>query len=56
MKLPVVSGSEAVRAFRRVGYEFDERHGSYMIRTPTPPHRRLSVPDHKEPAKGTFEL
>ena len=27
MKLPVVSGSEAVRAFRKVGYEFDEQHG-----------------------------
>jgi len=24
MKLPVVSGSEAVKAFRRLGYETDE--------------------------------
>jgi hypothetical protein len=23
MKLPVVSGSDAVKAFRKVGYEFD---------------------------------
>ncbi len=45
MKLPVVSGSDAVKAFRKVGYEF--RHAE-------PPHRRLSIPDHKELAKGTL--
>jgi predicted RNA binding protein YcfA (HicA-like mRNA interferase family) len=46
MKLPVVSGSEAVKAFReavkafrKVGYEFDEQHGSHMIlRHADPPH------------------
>ena len=55
MKLPVVSGSEAVKAFRRVGYEFDEQHGSHMIlRHGDPPYRRLSVPNHKELAKGTL--
>jgi predicted RNA binding protein YcfA (HicA-like mRNA interferase family) len=46
MKLPVVSGGEAVKAFRKVGYEFDEQHGSHMIlRQAEPPHRRLSVPN-----------
>lgn len=55
MKLPVVSGSDAVKAFRKVGYEFDEQHGSHIIlRHADPPHRRLSVPDHKELAKGTL--
>ncbi len=55
MKLPVVSGSDAVKAFRKIGYEFDEQHGSHMIpRHTDPPHRRLSVPNHKEPAKGTL--
>ena len=55
MKLPVVSGSEAVRAFRKVGYEFDEQHGSQIIlRHADAPHRRLSVPNHKELAKGTL--
>jgi len=29
MKLPVVSGSEAVKAFRKAGYELDEQHGSH---------------------------
>ena len=55
MKLPVVSGNEAVKAFRRAGYEFDEQHGSHMIlRNIVSPHRRLSVPNHKELAKGTL--
>jgi predicted RNA binding protein YcfA (HicA-like mRNA interferase family) len=47
MRLPAVSGSDAVRAFRKVGYEFDEQHGSHMIlRHADPPHRRLPVPNH----------
>lgn len=55
MKLPVVSGGEAVKAFRKVGYELDEQHGSHMIlRHMSPPHRRLSVPNHKQLAKGTL--
>ena len=56
MKLPVVSGSEAVRAFRKVGYEFDEQHGSHMIlRHADPPHRRLSLADHRNWPKELFE-
>src|ERR1022692_5060906 len=40
MKLPVVSGSDAVKAFGRAGYEFDEQHGSHIIlRQAGPPHR-----------------
>lgn len=55
MKLPVVSGSEAVKAFGKAGYELDEQHGSHIIlRRTDPPYRRLSVPNHKELAKGTL--
>ena len=55
MKLPVVSGAEAVKAFGKVGYEVDEQHGSHIIlRRAEPPHRRLSVPNRKELAKGTL--
>ncbi len=55
MKLPVISGAEAVRAFRKAGYELDEQHGSHIIvRHTKPPHRRLSIPNHKELAKGTL--
>ena len=55
MKLPVVSGSQAVKAFGKIGYESDVQHGSHMIlRATMPPHRRLSVPNNKELAKGTL--
>jgi predicted RNA binding protein YcfA (HicA-like mRNA interferase family) len=54
-KLPTTSGLEAVRAFGRLGYEQDHQTGSHMIlRNRTPPHRRLSIPNHKELAKGTL--
>jgi predicted RNA binding protein YcfA (HicA-like mRNA interferase family) len=55
MKLPVISGSEAVQAFRKAGHDFDDQHGSHIIlRRADPPHRRLSIPNHKELAKGTL--
>jgi len=55
MKLSVVSGAEAIRAFRKTGYEIDEQHGSHIIvRRVDPPHRRLSVPNHRVLAKGTL--
>ena len=53
--LPRVSGREAVAAFRRLGYEIDRQRGSHMIlRHREPPFRRLTVPDHREVAKGTL--
>lgn len=55
MKLPVVSGAEAVKALRRLGYEVDVQRGSHiLLRRTEPPYRRLSVPNHKELAKGTL--
>ncbi len=55
MKLPWFLAAKPARAFRKIGYEFDEQHGSHMIlRHTDPPHRRLSVPNHKELAKGTL--
>lgn len=53
--LPLVSGREAVRAFERLGYKIDHQTGSHIIlRKDTPPHRRLTVPNHKQRAKGTL--
>lgn len=54
-RLPVVSGRDAVKALRKIGYEVDHQSGSHMIlRRATPPFRRLTIPDHKELAKGTL--
>jgi predicted RNA binding protein YcfA (HicA-like mRNA interferase family) len=44
-----------VAAFRRLGYEVDRQKGSHIIlRHGHPPHRRLTIPDHREIAKGTL--
>ncbi|MBX3402015.1 MAG: type II toxin-antitoxin system HicA family toxin [Phycisphaeraceae bacterium] len=52
-RLPVISGADAVRAFQRVGYQVNHQTGSHIIlRRAAPPHRHLSVPNHKELAKG----
>jgi len=54
-KLPVVSGMDVLKALARIGYEVDHQTGSHMIlREREPPHRRLTVPRHKEIAKGTL--
>ena len=55
IKLPVISGREAVKAFQRLGYEIDHQTGSHIIlRHVKPPYRRLTMPPHKEVAKGTL--
>jgi predicted RNA binding protein YcfA (HicA-like mRNA interferase family) len=53
--LPRNSGREVVKALRKVGYEVDYQRGSHVVlRQTDPPHRRLTVPDHDEVAKGTL--
>ncbi len=55
MKLPVISGADAVKAFGKVGYQVDRQRGSHIVlRRSEPPHGRLVIPDHKELAKGTL--
>lgn len=54
-KLPIVSGGELVKALEKVGYELDRQRGSHMVlRQAAPPFRRITVPDHREIAKGTL--
>lgn len=54
-KLPVVSGIKVVKILAKIGYEIDHQTGSHMIlRHKEPPHRRLTVPNHNEIAKGTL--
>ncbi len=52
-KLPVCSGHEAIRAFQKLGYEIDHQTGSHCILRHSQ-NRRLTVPTHKELAKGTL--
>lgn len=54
-RLPVVSGKDAVAAFKKLGYELDHQTGSHMIlRQKVSPFRRLTIPNHREIAKGTL--
>jgi predicted RNA binding protein YcfA (HicA-like mRNA interferase family) len=53
--LPRISGREVVKARTRIGYEEDRQRGSHIIlRQSSYPHRRITVPDHREIAKGTL--
>ena len=53
--LPRVSGREVVKALQKAGYERDRQRGSHIVlRQTASPHRRITVPDHKEVAKGTL--
>lgn len=52
-RLPVCSGQDAVRAFQKLGYRVDHQTGSHIILR-HPQMRRLTVPNHRELAKGTL--
>ncbi len=53
-KLPVMSGREVVRVFEKHGWEIARQRGSHIILVKTGENTTLSVPDHKEVAKGTL--
>ena len=54
-ELPRITGREVVKALKKIGYEQDRQRGSHIIlRQTDSPHRRVTVPDHKEVAKGTL--
>ncbi len=54
-KLPAMSGQELVKVLAKLGYLVDYQTGSHIIlRQKDPPHRRITIPSHKEIAKGTL--
>jgi predicted RNA binding protein YcfA (HicA-like mRNA interferase family) len=52
--LPVLSGRKAVRVFEKLGWEVARQRGSHIILVKEGEIVTLSVPDHKEIAKGTL--
>ena len=52
--LPILSGRKAVRAFEKLGWEVARQRGSHIIMVREGQNVTLSVPDHKEVAKGTL--
>jgi len=53
-KLPVLSGRETVQVFERLGWDVARQRGSHIILVKKGYNVTLSVPDHKEIAKGTL--
>ena len=52
--LPVLSGRKAVRVFEKFGWEVARQRGSHIILVKEGEIATLSIPDHKEIAKGTL--
>ncbi len=52
--LPVLSGKEVVRVFESLGWNLARQSSSHIILTKVNEVATLSVPDHKEVAKGTL--
>jgi predicted RNA binding protein YcfA (HicA-like mRNA interferase family) len=52
--LPVLSGRKTVRAFERLGWQVARQRGSHIIMVRGGEITTLSIPDHKEVAKGTL--
>ena len=54
-KLPVISGKNLCKKLGNIGYLIDHQTGSHIIlRNKNSPYRRLTIPNHKEIAKGTL--
>ena len=51
--LPQLSGRETVHAFESLGWKVARQKGSHIILIKDGQIATLSVPDHKEVAKGT---
>jgi len=52
--LPTLSGREVVKAFGKDGWQMVRQRGSHMILVKPGHMATLSVPDHREVAKGTL--
>ncbi|MBF0466778.1 MAG: type II toxin-antitoxin system HicA family toxin [Nitrospirae bacterium] len=54
MKLPVVSGSECVKALAKTGFIFKRQHSSHIILARDNPYSLIVVPDHATLDRGTL--
>jgi predicted RNA binding protein YcfA (HicA-like mRNA interferase family) len=52
--LPIISGQEARVVFQNNGWNFARQRGSHIILIKPGSIASLSIPDHKELAKGTL--
>ena len=52
--LPVLRGKEVVKVFERFGWKVVRQSSSHIVMTKDGEIATLSIPDHKEVAKGTL--
>ena len=52
--LPTLNGRDVVKAFAKDGWQLARQRGSHMILVQDGHMATLSVPDHREVAKGTL--
>jgi len=52
--LPVLSGRDVVRVFESLGWQVARQSGSHVIMVKESEMTTLSIPDHREVAKGTL--
>jgi predicted RNA binding protein YcfA (HicA-like mRNA interferase family) len=52
--LPQLSGREVARVFAKAGWQLARQRGSHMVLVKDGHMATLSVPDHREVAKGTL--
>lgn len=53
-QLPVMSGHEVVKIFELLGWQFVRQSGSHMVMVKDGEMASLSIPKHREVAKGTL--
>lgn len=52
--IPVLSGQEVVRVFESLSWTVARRRGSHIVMVKEGEIAALSIPDHKQEAKGTL--
>jgi predicted RNA binding protein YcfA (HicA-like mRNA interferase family) len=52
--LPVLSGQEVVRVFESFGWSVARQRSSHIVMTKEGENVTLSIPNHKEVARGTL--
>jgi predicted RNA binding protein YcfA (HicA-like mRNA interferase family) len=53
--LSIISGKDLCKILKKIGYIIDHQTGSHIVlRNKKYPFRRLTIPNHKEIAKGTL--
>ncbi|MDE0089784.1 MAG: type II toxin-antitoxin system HicA family toxin [Thaumarchaeota archaeon] len=55
MRLPIVSARDLIKMLAKIGYLVDHQSGGHIIlRNESYPYRKLTIPNHKEIARGTL--